>query len=63
MSFWNLFGSFAFIDQGETVTKMSDAFSVSSDGSTRMGNTATGLAAVFSDFDEWRHQINTKSSI
>ena len=81
MSFWNLLGNFAVSDQGETIIKMGDTFSVSSsgttytrmgvntvgsdsssftrlgkfssDGSTRMGSTATGLGAVFKDPDEW----------
>lgn len=77
MSFWNIFGNMAVSDEGETIQKVSDTFSVSSDGvtyttmgnmttgsdgstftktgsfssdgSTRMGNTATGLGAVFHD--------------
>jgi len=77
MSFWNIFGKFAVSDKGETIQKVSDTTSISSegtiytkmgsttvgsdgsiftemgsfstDGSTRMGNTATGLGAVFND--------------
>jgi hypothetical protein len=77
MSFWNIFGNLAVSDEGKTIQKLSDTFSVSSDGvtyttmgsftngsdgssftkmgsfssdgSTRMGNTATGLGAVFND--------------
>ena len=77
MSFWNIFGKMAVSDEGETIQKVSDTFSVSSDGvtyttmgnittgsdgstfiktgsfssdgSTRMGNTATGLGSVFDD--------------
>ena len=77
MSFWNIFGKMAVSNDGETVHKLSDTFSVSSegvtytkmgnttfgsdgstyiqmgafssDGSVRMGNTATGLGAVFDD--------------
>ncbi len=77
MSFWNIFGNLAVSDEGKTIQKVSDTFSVSSDGvtyttmgsfttgsdgssftkmgsfssdgSTRMGNTATGLGAVFND--------------
>jgi hypothetical protein len=77
MSFWNIFGNLAVSDEGKTVQKVSDTFSVSSDGvtyttmgsfttgsdgssftktgsfssdgSTRLGNTATGLGAVFND--------------
>ncbi len=77
MSFWNIFGNLAVSDEGKTIQKLSDTFSVSSDGvtyttigsftngsdgssftkmgsfssdgSTRLGNTATGLGAVFND--------------
>lgn len=80
MSFWNIFGKMAVSNDGETVQKLSDTFSVSSegvtytkmgnttfgsdgstyiqmgafssDGSVRMGNTATGLGAVFDDDDD-----------
>lgn len=41
-------GSFTNGSDGSSFTKMG---SFSSDGSTRMGNTATGLGAVFSDDD------------
>ena len=77
MSFWNIFGRFAVSDTGETIQKVSDTTSISSDGttytkmgsttvgsdgsvftqmgsfstdgSTRMGSTSTGLGAVFND--------------
>jgi hypothetical protein len=77
MTFWNIFGRFAVSDKGETIQKVSDITSVSSDGtsytklgnttigsdgsvftqmgdfssdgSTRMGSTATGLGAVFNE--------------
>lgn len=77
MSFWNIFGRFAVSDKGETIQKVSDNTSISSDGttytkmgnttigsdgsvftqmgdlssdgSTRMGSTATGLGAVFNE--------------
>ena len=80
MSFWNIFGKMAMSDEGETIQKVSDTFSVSSegvtytkmgdttvgsdgsvftqigtfssDGSTRMGNTATGLGSVFNEEDQ-----------
>jgi hypothetical protein len=80
MSFWNIFGKMAVSDEGETIQKLSDTFSVSSegvtyttmgnfttgsdgssftkmgsfssDGSTRIGNTATGLGSVFNDGDD-----------
>ncbi len=79
MSFWNIFGNLALSDEGKTIQKLSDTFSVSSDGVTyttmgsfttgsdgssftkmgsfssdgsmRLGNTATGLGAVFNDDD------------
>lgn len=82
MSFWNIFGRFAVSDTGETIQKVSDNTSISSDGttytkmgnttigsdgsvftqmgtfssdgSTRMGNTATGVGAVFNDKNEYR---------
>ena len=75
MSFWQILGRFAVSDTGETLQKVSDTTSVSSDGttytkmcsttvgsdgsvftemgsfstdgSTRMGSTATGLGAIF----------------
>ncbi|GEM_PF-791612 len=81
MSFWQILGRFAVSDTGETLQKVSDTTSVSSDGttytkmgsttvgsdgsvftqvgsfstdgSTRMGSTATGIGAVFNDKDEW----------
>jgi len=81
MSFWQILGRFAVSDTGETLQKVSDTTSVSSDGttytkmgsttvgsdgsvftqmgnfstdgSTRMGSTATGLGAVFNDKDDW----------
>jgi len=80
MSFWNFLGRMAISDEGETIQRISDATSVSSDGttytrignttvgsdgseftqvgsfssdgSTRMGSTATGLGAVFNKRDD-----------
>ena len=82
MSFWQILGRFAVSDTGETLQKLSDTTSVtsdgttytkmgsttvgsdgsvftqmgsfSSDGSTRMGSTATGLGAVFNKDEEDR---------
>lgn len=79
MSFWNIFGKIAVSDDGITIQKLSDTFSVSSDGvtyttmgnfttgsdgssftrmgsfssdgSTRIGNTATGIGTVFNHED------------
>ncbi len=81
MSFWHILGRFAVSDTGETLHKVSDTTSVSSDGtthtkmgsttvgsdgsvftqmgsfstdgSTRMGSTATEIGAVFNDKDDW----------
>ena len=75
MSFWQILGRFAFSEDGETLQRVSDTTSVSSDGtvytkmgsstvgsdgsvytqmgsfssdgSTRMGSSATGIGAVF----------------
>ena len=75
MSFWQILGRVAFSEEGETLQRVSDTTSVSSDGtvytkmgsttvgsdgsvftqmgsfssdgSTRMGSTATGIGAVF----------------
>lgn len=75
MSFWQILGKWAYSDSGESIQKVSDTTSISSegtvynrmgnttvgsdgsvftqmgcfssDGSTRMGSTATGLGAVF----------------
>ena len=79
MSFWQIFDKSAVSDQGETIQRITDTTSVSSDGttytrmgsttvgsdgtiftqmgsfstdgSTRMGSTATGLGAVFNKPD------------
>ena len=44
MSFWNIFGTVAVSDDGTTIQRLSDTFSVSSDGVTyaTMGNFTTG---------------------
>ena len=87
MSFWNIFGKFAVSDIGETIHKVSDTTSISSegttytkmgnttfgsdgsvftqmgdfssDGSTRMGSTATGLGSVFNDRSQDKFGLNT----
>ena len=81
MSLWQIFGRRAVSDEGDTIQRVSDTTSVSSngttytkmgsitvgsdgsvfnqmgsfstDGSTRMGSTATGLGAVFNKPDDW----------
>ena len=86
MSFWNIFGRFAVSDTGETIQKVSDTTSVSSDGttytkmssstvgsdgsvftqmgsfssdgSTRIGSTTTGLGSVFNDRKQDRFGFN-----
>jgi hypothetical protein len=80
MSFWQILGKWAYSDSGESIQKVSDSTSISSegtvynrmgnttvgsdgsvftqmgsfssDGSTRMGSTATGLGAVFNKDEE-----------
>ncbi len=80
MSFWQILGRLAVSDTGETLEKVSDTTSVSSDGttytkmgattvgsdgsvftqmasfstdgSTRMGNTATGIGSVFNSLSD-----------
>ena len=44
MSFWNIFGRFAVSDTGETIQKVSDTTSISSDGTTytKLGSTTVG---------------------
>jgi hypothetical protein len=82
MSFWQILGRLAVSSKGETIQRVSDTTSVSSDGttytrmgsttvgsdgsmftqmgsfstdgSTRMGTTATGIGAVFNRQDDWQ---------
>ena len=82
MSFWQILGRLAVSSEGETIQRVSDTTSVSSDGttytrmgtttvgsdgstftqmgnfstdgSTRMGNSATGLGSVFNQQDDWK---------
>ena len=77
MSFWQILGRLAVSNEGETITRLSDIMSISSngttytnmgsttigsdgsmfnqmgshstDGSTRIGSTATGIGAVFNN--------------
>lgn len=44
MSFWNILGKFAISETGETIQKVSDTTSISSDGTTytKMGDTTIG---------------------
>ena len=44
MGFWQILGRFAFGDNGETIQRVSDTTSISSDGTTytKMGSTTVG---------------------
>ena len=81
MSFWQILGRLAVSSEGETIQRVSETTSISSngtiytrmgpntvgsdgsiftqmgssssDGSTRMGSTASGLGAVFNKPDDW----------
>jgi hypothetical protein len=46
MSFWQILGNFAFSDSGESVHKISDSLSISTDGTSY---TTMGLTTVGSD--------------
>ena len=48
MSFWNIFDKFAVSDTGETIQKVSDTTSISSDGTTytKMGSTTVSSDGV-----------------
>ena len=52
MSFWQILGRLAVSSEGETIQRVSDTNSVSSDGSTRMGSSATGIGAVFNNLSD-----------
>lgn len=51
MSFWQILGRFAVSDTGETLQKVSDTTSVSSDGTTytKMGSTTVGSVHFHND--------------
>ena len=56
MSFWNIFGKFAVSDTGETIQRVSDTTSISSDGTTytKMGNTTIGSdGSVFTQMGDF----------
>jgi len=91
MSFWQILGRLAVSNEGETIQRVSDNTSVSSDGTTytrmgsttvgsdgsmftqmgssssdgsaRMGSTATGLGAVFNKKDDWPNSKADKFGI
>jgi len=51
-------GSTTVGSDGSTYTQMG---SFSTDGSSRMGNTATGLGAVFNDSENWQYTNSSKT--
>ena len=91
MSFWQILGRLAVSSEGETIQRVSETTSISSngtiytrmgpntvgsdgsiftqmgssssDGSTRMGSTASGLGAVFNKKDDWPNSKADKFSI
>ena len=91
MSFWQILGRLAVSSEGETIQRVSDTTSVSSngtiytrmgpntvgsdgsiftqmgssssDGSTRMGSTASGRGAVFNKKDDWPNSKADKFGI
>ena len=91
MSFWQILGRLAVSSEGETIQRLGDTTSVSSDGttytrmgsttvgsdgstftqmgnfstdgSTRMSSTATGLGAVFNKPEDWPNSKADKFGI
>ena len=63
MSFWNIFGKFAVSDSGETIQKVSDTTSISSDGATytKMGSTTVGSdGSVFTQMGSFSTDGSTR---
>jgi hypothetical protein len=63
MSFWNIFGKFAVSDSSETIQKISDTTSISSDGSTytKMGSTTVGSdGSVFTEMGSFSTDGSTR---
>ena len=63
MSFWQILGRFAVSDSGETLQKVSDTTSVSSDGTTytKMGSTTFGSdGSVFTQMGSFRPDGSTR---
>ena len=63
MSFWNIFGKFAVSDTGETIQKVSDTTSISSDGTTytKMGSTTVGSdGSVFTQMGSFSTDGSTR---
>ena len=63
MSFWQILGRFAVSDTGETLQKVSDTTSVSSDGTayTKMGSTTVGSdGSVFTQMGSFSTDGSTR---
>ena len=63
MAFWNIFGKFAISDKGESIQKVSDNASISSDGTTytKMGNTTIGSdGSVFTQMGDFSSDGSTR---
>ena len=63
MSFWQILGRFAFSDKGETLQKLSETTSVSSDGTTytKMGSTTVGSdGSVFTQMGSFSTDGSTR---
>jgi hypothetical protein len=63
MSFWNIFGKFAVSDTGETVLKVSDITSISSNGTTytKMGSTTVASdGSVFMEMGSFSTDGSTR---
>lgn len=57
MSFWKILGEWAYSDSGESIQKVSDTMSISSEGTAynRMGNTTVGSdGSVFTQMGSFR---------
>ena len=63
MSFWQILGRFAFSEEGETLQRVSDTTSVSSDGTvyTKMGSTTVGSdGSVFTQMGSFSSDGSTR---
>jgi hypothetical protein len=63
MSFWQILGKWAYSDSGESIQKVSDTTSISSDGTVynRMGNTTVGSdGSVFTQMGSFSSDGSTK---
>ena len=63
MSIWQIFGKYATSDHGETIQRVSDTTSVSSDGTTytRMGSTTVGSdGSTFTQMGSFRSDGSTR---